>query len=76
MLGGINLVDVARSELMYAAAMPGRLCSADAIQLATVIRLQTDPLGAYGVDLMAAVPEAGLSTESPGTGPSPMVWER
>ncbi|MET3809376.1 type II toxin-antitoxin system VapC family toxin [Arthrobacter sp. UYEF3] len=65
-LGGINLVDVARSDLMYAAAMPGRLRSADAIHLATAIRLQTDILVAYDAELIAAASEAGLNTESPG----------
>jgi hypothetical protein len=67
-LSGINLVDVARSDLMYA-AMPGRLRSADAIRLATAIRLQTDVLVAYDVELVAAAAEAGLSTLSPGRTP-------
>jgi uncharacterized protein len=68
-LSGINLVDVARSDLMYAAAMPGRLRSADAIHLATAIRLQTDVIVAYDVELVAAAAEAGLSTQSPGRRP-------
>lgn len=68
-LGGINLVDVARSDLLYAAAMPGKLRSADAIHLATAIRLQTDVLVAYDVELVAAATEAGLRTESPGSTP-------
>ncbi|MFF2031160.1 type II toxin-antitoxin system VapC family toxin [Arthrobacter sp. NPDC058192] len=65
-LDGINLVDVARSDLMYAAAMPGKLRSADAIHLATAIRLQADALVAYDVELVAAAAEAGLRTQSPG----------
>ena len=68
-LGGINLVDVARSDLLYAAAMPGKLRSADAIHLATAIRLQTDVLVAYDVELVAAATEAGLGTQSPGRTP-------
>lgn len=64
-LGGINLVDLARSDLLYAAAMPGRLRSADAIHLATAIRLQTDVLVAYDVGLVTAGTDAGLSTLSP-----------
>lgn len=68
-LGGINLVDLARSDLMYAAAMPGKLRSADAIHLATAIRLQTDMLVAYDLELFTASTEAGLSVQSPGVAP-------
>jgi hypothetical protein len=57
-LGGINLVDLARSDLMYAAAMPGRLRSADAMHLATAIRLLTDVLIAYDVELVTAGTDA------------------
>jgi predicted nucleic acid-binding protein len=64
-LGGINLVDLTRSDLMYAAAMPGRLRSADAIHLATAIRLQTDVLVAYDQELVTAATEAGLIALSP-----------
>lgn len=58
-------MDVARSDLMYAAAMPGRLRSADAIHLATAIRLQTDVLVAYDGELLAAAADTGLSVLSP-----------
>lgn len=68
-LGGINLVDLTRSDLMYAAAMPGKLRSADAIHLAAAIRLQTDVLVAYDGELVAAATEAGLSALSPGVTP-------
>jgi predicted nucleic acid-binding protein len=64
-LSGINRVDLARSDLMFAAAMPGRLRSADAIHLATAIRLQADVLVAYNVELLAAAVEAGLAVASP-----------
>ena len=66
-LGGINLADVARSDLMYAAALPGRLRSADAIHLAAAIRLQADVLIAYDAELLAAAVDAGLNVLSPGT---------
>ena len=66
-LGGINLVDLARSDLMYAAAMPGKLRSADAIHLATAIRLQTDVLVAYDQELVTAATEVGLTALSPDT---------
>jgi predicted nucleic acid-binding protein len=68
-LSGINLVDVARSDLMYAAAMPGKLRSADAIHLATGIRLQVDALVAYDSELVSAAADAGLSALSPGKMP-------
>lgn len=67
MLGGINLVDLARSDLMYAAALPGGLRSADAIHLAAAIRLQSDMLVAYDADLLAAAVDAGLNVLSPGS---------
>jgi len=66
-LAGINLVDVTRSDLMYAAASPRRLRSADAIHLATAIRLQVDSLVAYDLELLLAAVESGLTTSSPGT---------
>ncbi|MBB6404189.1 type II toxin-antitoxin system VapC family toxin [Arthrobacter sp. AZCC_0090] len=65
-LGGINLVDVTRSDLMYAAALPGRLRSADAIHLATAIRLQADLMIAYDVELLAAAVDAGVAVLSAG----------
>ncbi|MGY2743391.1 type II toxin-antitoxin system VapC family toxin [Arthrobacter sp. UYCu723] len=67
-LGGINLVDLARSDLMYAAALPGGLRTADAIHLAAAIRLQTDVLVAYDAGLLAAAVDAGLTVLSPGAG--------
>lgn len=66
-LGGINLVDLVRSDLMYAAALPGSLRSADAIHLAAAIRLQSDVLVAYDADLLAAAVDAGLDVLSPGS---------
>ncbi|MDQ0617405.1 type II toxin-antitoxin system VapC family toxin [Arthrobacter globiformis] len=68
-LGGINLVDLARSDLMYAAAMPGKLRSADAVHLATAIRLQSDVLVAYDLELVTATTEAGLHALSPDKAP-------
>jgi predicted nucleic acid-binding protein len=66
-LGGINLVDVARPDLMYAAALPGGLRSADAIHLATAIRLQSDLLVAYDAELLAVAVDVGLNVASPGS---------
>lgn len=64
-LSGINLVDVARSDLLYAAALPGRLRSADAIHLASAIRLQANTLVAYDAELLAAAVDAGVGVLSP-----------
>lgn len=66
-LNSINLVDVARSDLMYAAAMPHRLRSADAIHLATAIRLQAQSIITYDNELIPATTDAGLSVVSPGS---------
>ncbi len=65
-LGGINLLDIARPDLMYAAALPDGLRSADAIHLATAIRVQADVLVAYDAELLAAAVVAGLNVVSPG----------
>lgn len=65
-LSGINLVDVTRSDLMFASALPGQLRSANAIHLATAIRLQVDNLVAYDQELLLAAKESGLNTSSPG----------
>lgn len=61
----INLVDIARADLMYAAALAGGLRSADAIHLATAIRLQSDAMVAYDAELLAAAAGAGLATLAP-----------
>ncbi|MDQ0822277.1 putative nucleic acid-binding protein [Arthrobacter sp. V1I7] len=66
-LGGINLLDLARSDLMYAAALPGGSRSAGAIHLAAAIRLQADVLVAYHAELLAAAVDAGLNVLSPGS---------
>ncbi|MDP9888299.1 type II toxin-antitoxin system VapC family toxin [Pseudarthrobacter enclensis] len=67
-LAGINLVDLTRSDLLYAAALPGRLCSADAIHLAAAIRLEAQTLVAFDKKLVRAATQAGLHTVAPGGG--------
>lgn len=64
-LSSINLVDVARADLMYAAALSGDLRSADAIHLATAIRLEADTLVTYDGELLTAAANAGLSVLAP-----------
>ncbi|WAJ35215.1 type II toxin-antitoxin system VapC family toxin [Arthrobacter sp. FX8] len=66
-LTGINLVDLTRSDLLYAAALPGKLRSADAIHLAAAIRLEADRLIAVDKELLGAATRAGLHTISPGS---------
>ncbi|TWD54028.1 hypothetical protein FB478_103448 [Arthrobacter sp. AG367] len=66
-LTGINLVDLTRSDLLYAAALPGKLRSADAIHLAAAIRLEADRLIAFDKELLGAATRAGLHTISPGS---------
>jgi predicted nucleic acid-binding protein len=69
-LKGVNLVDVTRSDFLIAAALPGRLRSADALHLATALRLQTDVLVTYDGELAEAAVQAGLTVSSPGAEPS------
>jgi predicted nucleic acid-binding protein len=65
-LDALNLVDLTRSDLLYAAALPGSLRSADAIHLAAAIRLETQALVAFDKELVRAATQAGLHTVSPG----------
>ncbi|GAB3539389.1 type II toxin-antitoxin system VapC family toxin [Arthrobacter tecti] len=64
-LNRITLVDVTRADLMYAAALPGSLRSADAIHLATAIRLECDQLIAYDLELNEAATRAGITVVAP-----------
>src|SRR4051812_29244507 len=68
-LNSINLVDISRDDLLFAAALPGGFRTADALHLATAIRLHADALVAYERELLVAAEAAGLSTVSPGLGP-------
>ena len=70
-LRGINLLDLVRSDLMYASALPGGLRSADAIHIATAIRVESDVLVAYDAELLAAAVDAGLNVLSPGSSAKP-----
>jgi predicted nucleic acid-binding protein len=65
-LDAINLVDLTRSDLLYAAALPGKLRSADAIHLAAAIRLETQTLVAFDKELVRAATQVGLHTITPG----------
>lgn len=65
-LDAINLVDLTRSDLLYAAALPGKLRSADAIHLAAAIRLETQTLVAFDKELVRTATQTGLHTITPG----------
>ncbi len=67
-LKGVNLADVTRSDFMVAAALPGRLRSADALHLAAAIRLEADLLITYDGEMAEAATQAGLTVGSPGAG--------
>ncbi|WP_245580216.1 type II toxin-antitoxin system VapC family toxin [Arthrobacter castelli] len=64
-LSAMSLDDVERSDLTYAAAMAGKLRSADAIHLACALRLNANLLVAYDIELLTAAEDAGLNVHSP-----------
>lgn len=64
-LDAVSLVDVARDDLLRAASSAWGLRSADAIHLATALRLDVDELIAYDHELAAAARDAGLRAASP-----------
>ncbi|WP_026877551.1 type II toxin-antitoxin system VapC family toxin [Jiangella gansuensis] len=64
-LSTIDLVDIERSDLLTAAALPGGLRSGDAIHLAAALRLGADRVVAYDKELLSAASAAGLSVTSP-----------
>lgn len=71
-LSAIALVDFESSDLIMAPLLPGRLCSADAIHLATALRLNARAMVVYDNELISAVRTAGIEAVSPGTGtPAP-----
>lgn len=65
-LSAIALVDVENADLRMAGLLPGRLRSADAIHLATALRLNARAIVLYDGELRAACQAAGLDTISPG----------
>jgi predicted nucleic acid-binding protein len=64
-LSAIALVDVEAGDLTTAPLLPGCLRSADAIHLATALRLNATALVAYDHELCAAARTAGIGTLSP-----------
>jgi predicted nucleic acid-binding protein len=65
-LSRVALVDLERSDLVTAPSLVGRLRSADAIHLATALRLGATAFVAYDGQLCSAARTAGIETLSPG----------
>jgi uncharacterized protein len=65
-LSAIALVDVESGDLTTAPLLPGRLRSADAIHLATALRVNARAMAVYDAELRAASKTAGIEVLSPG----------
>lgn len=65
-LSAIALVDIENGDLTTAPLLPGRLRSADAIHLATALRVNAHSMVVYDTELRAASRTAGIDTFSPG----------
>ena len=66
-LSAIALVDIESGDLTTAPLLPGRLRSADAVHLATALRLNAQAMVVYDAELHAAARTAGIDALSPGT---------
>ena len=67
-LSAFALVDIENGDLTTAPLLPGRLRSADAIHLATALRLNARAMVAYDSELRTAARTAGIDAISPGPG--------
>ncbi len=64
-LSTFELVDVESGDLTTAPLLPGQLRSADAIHLATALRIDAHVMVAYDDELRAAATTAGIDVLSP-----------
>ena len=64
-LSAVALVDLESGDLMTAPLLPGRLCSADVIHLATALRVDAREIVVYDKELSAAAETAGIRVVSP-----------
>ena len=64
-LSVIALVDLESGDLTTAPLLPGRLRSADAIHLATALRVDARAMVVYDEELQAAARTAGITVVSP-----------
>lgn len=67
-LDAVSLVDLTRGDLLTAATLPGRLCSADALHLAVALRCGVDRMLTYDAELARAADLAGLASAQPACG--------
>lgn len=65
-LSTLALIDVERGDLVTAPQLPGRLRSADAIHLATALRVDARAMVVYDEELGAAAKAAGIHVIAPG----------
>jgi uncharacterized protein len=65
-LSAIALVDIENGDLTTAPLLPGRLRPADAIHLATALRLNARAMVVYDAELHAASRTAGIDALNPG----------
>lgn len=64
----LELVDIERADLQRAASSSWGLRSADAVHLATALRLEVDAFLTYDAELREAAARAGLIVHTPKTG--------
>jgi predicted nucleic acid-binding protein len=64
-LSAIDLVNLESSDLITAPLLPGRLRSADAVHLATALRIDARAMVVYNSELGAAAAAAGLRVLKP-----------
>jgi predicted nucleic acid-binding protein len=64
-LSTLALVDVENGDLVTAPLLPGRLRSADAIHLATALRVDAHAMVVYDEELSSAAKTAGIRVLSP-----------
>lgn len=64
-LSAMALIDVERTDLTTAPLLPGRLRSADAIHLATALRVGAEEMVVYDQELRSAATTAGIRPLNP-----------
>jgi predicted nucleic acid-binding protein len=64
-LSTVALVDLENGDLTTAPLLPGRLRSADAIHLATALRVDARAMAVYNAELSGSARAAGLTVLSP-----------
>jgi predicted nucleic acid-binding protein len=64
-LDAIELVDVTRADLLRAATSEWRLRSADAIHMATALRLDCEAMVTYHTEMSTACRRIGIAVDAP-----------